>query len=224
MCRRRISPIPTWARSKRAIRLPAAQRTMKTRSPGKRSRSMQRIIPVCKNPGGIRGLFLCGAPAYRHAVAGRRGQAWHPRCRMLFGDQSADREGRRPKKSKRSARPQSPHAFRSGGEEFSLFFPLGSRRSGLLSLLDFLVLSSPDPFGLPLLRPPHRDLADIGGGFPSGDSFLGEIPNGETAGKQIQHGIPIYWSGSSGPATPSSRSLWLRVPACQESIGPLVLY
>ena len=99
-----------------------------------------------------------------------------------------------------------------------------SHCSARLSLLDFLVLSSPDPFGFPLLRPPHGDLADIGGGFPSGDSFLGEIPNGETAGKQIQHGIPIYWSGSSGLTTPSSRSLWLRVPACQESIGPLVLY
>jgi len=105
-----------------------------------------------------------------------------------------------------------------------LFVSLGSRRSARLSLLDFLVLSSPNPFGFALLRPPHRDLADIGGGFSSGDSYLGEIPNGETAGKLIQHGIPIYWSGSSGPTTLSSRSLSLRVPACQESIGPLVLY
>jgi hypothetical protein len=106
-----------------------------------------------------------------------------------------------------------------------LFVSLGSRRSARLSLLDFLVLSSPNPFGLPLLRPPHRDLADITGRFSSGTRFLGEIPNGETAGKLIQHGIPIYRSVSSGPATLSSRSLLsLRVPASQESIGPLVLY
>jgi hypothetical protein len=66
-----------------------------------------------------------------------------------------------------------------------LFVSLGSRRSARLSLLDFLVLSSPNPFGLPLLRPPHRDLADITGRFSSGTRFLGEIPNGETAGKLI---------------------------------------
>jgi hypothetical protein len=101
---------------------------------------------------------------------------------------------------------------------------LGTRRSARLSLLDFLVLSSPNPFGLLLLRPPHRDLAGIAGRFSSGTRYLGDIPNGETAGKQIQHGIPIYWSGSSGLTTPSSRSLCLRVPARQEPIDPLVLY
>jgi len=101
---------------------------------------------------------------------------------------------------------------------------LGSRRRARLSLLDFLVLSSPNPFGLPLLRPPHRDLAGIAGGFSSGTRCLGDIPNGETAGKLIQHGIPICWGGSSGPTPPSSWSPWDRVPARQESIGPLVLY
>jgi len=120
--------------------------------------------------------------------------------------------------------PPSPHAFRYGGEEFSLFFPLGRRRSARLTLLNFLILSSPDPSGLLLLRPPHRDLADIAGRFSSGTRCLGDIPNGETAGKPIQHGIPICRRGSSGPATLSSRSPWARVPTRQESIGPLVLY
>jgi hypothetical protein len=50
-------------------------------------------------------------------------------------------------------------------------------------MLNFSVPSSPNPFGFALLRPPHRDLADIAGGFSSGNRFLGEIPNGETAGK-----------------------------------------
>jgi len=120
--------------------------------------------------------------------------------------------------------PPSPHAFRYGGEEFSLFFPLGRHCSGRLSPLNFLVLSSPNPFGLLLLRPPHRDLADIDGRFSSGIRCLGDIPNRETAGKPIQHGIPICRRGSSGPTTPSSRSLWGRVPARQESIGLLVPY
>ena len=120
--------------------------------------------------------------------------------------------------------PPSPHAFRYGGEEFSLFFPLGRHCSGRLSPLNFLVLSSPNPFGLLLLRPPHRDLADIDGRSSSGIRCLGDIPNRETAGKPIQHGIPICWRDSSGPATPSPWSLWGRVPARQESIGLLVLY
>ena len=116
------------------------------------------------------------------------------------------------------------HAFRHSGEELSYFFPFGSRRSVRLCLLNFLVFSSRDSFGLPLLRPPHRDLADIAGGFSSGTRCLGDILNGETAGKQIQHRIPIYGSGFFGPTTLSSGSLCLRVPACEDSIGPLVLY
>ena len=80
------------------------------------------------------------------------------------------------------------------------FFPLRPCRGARLPRFDLLVPSSLDPFGLAPLCPPHRDPVQIDGRLSFSIPRFCYIPNRETAGKPLQHRVPVYRSNSCCPS------------------------